>query len=251
MNKKKESKINLSSPEQNGEVLNFIRNELKSKADERIKKSGERFFKESVKIYGWKTSEVKKLCKEIFKKIQGQTKSGIFKICEDLWQSGFMEESFIACELAYSLRKTNQPADFKTFEKWVKYYVSNWAACDTLCNHTIGEFVETYPEFISDLKKWTQSENRWVRRASAVTLIIPAKKGLFLNDIFEIADMLLTDSDDMVQKGYGWMLKSSSQAHLKKVFDYAMKNKKNMPRTALRYCIEKMPEDMKSKCMEK
>jgi 3-methyladenine DNA glycosylase AlkD len=90
-----------------------------------------------------------------------------------------------------------------------------------------------------------------MRRASAVSLIIPAKKGLFLKDIFEISDILLLDKDDLVQKGYGWMLKAASQAHDKQVFEYVMKNKKTMPRTALRYAIEKMPKALKEKAMEK
>lgn len=90
-----------------------------------------------------------------------------------------------------------------------------------------------------------------MRRASAVSLIDPAKKGLFLKDIFEISDILFLDKDDLVQKGYGWMLKAASQVHEEMVFKYVMKNKKAMPRTALRYAIEKMPKALKEKAMEK
>ena len=90
-----------------------------------------------------------------------------------------------------------------------------------------------------------------MRRASAVSLIIPARKGKFLKDIFNIADILLLDKDDLVQKGYGWMLKAASQAHQKEVLEYVMKNKRMMPRTALRYAIEKMPKDLKEKAMQK
>jgi len=115
----------------------------------------------------------------------------------------------------------------------------------------VGEFVEMYPETISVLKRWAISTNRWMKRASAVSLIIPARHGLFLNDIFEIADILLMDSDDMIQKGYGWMLKAASQAHEKEVFEYVMKKKAVMPRTALRYAIEKMAVEFKRKAMEK
>ncbi len=57
-----------------------------------------------------------------------------------------------------------------------------------------------------------------VKRAAAVSLIIPAKKGMLLSNVFEIADSLLLDSDDMVQKGYGRMLKVASQARKKEVF---------------------------------
>ncbi len=147
------------------------------------------------------------------------------------------------------MRKEYVPEDFSVFERWVNKYVTNWASCDTLCNHTIGTFIEMYPTFLADLKKWALTENRWVKRASAVTLIIPARNGKFLKDIFEIADLLHSDPDDMVQKGYGWMLKAASQAHRDEVFNYVMKKKATMPRTALRYAIEKMPADLRAKAM--
>jgi 3-methyladenine DNA glycosylase AlkD len=152
---------------------------------------------------------------------------------------------------SYNIRKQFIPDDFMTFEKWVNIYVANWAACDTLCNHTVGTFIEMYPSFLSGLKRWAKSENLWVKRASAVSLIIPARKGLFLEDIFEIADTLHSDPDDMVQKGYGWMLKAASQAHQTEVFNYVMRKKATMPRTALRYAIEKMPSELKAKAMVK
>ena len=120
-----------------------------------------------------------------------------------------------------------------------------------MCNHSVGTFVEMFPEFTCRLREWTKSDNRWMKRAAAVTFIIPARKGLFPDDIFAIADALLTDSDDMVQKGYGWMLKAASEAHRDEVFRYVMNHKSVMPRTALRYAIEKMPPEMKAQAMAK
>ena len=137
------------------------------------------------------------------------------------------------------------------FERWIDDYVNNWASCDTLCNHSLGEFVEMYPEYISNLKQFTNSNNRWKRRAAAVTLIIPARRGKFLPDILDIANLLFNDNDDLVQKGYGWMLKAASQAHQIEIFEYVMKNKKTMPRTSLRYAIEKMPEELKKQAMKR
>ncbi|MFA5024653.1 MAG: DNA alkylation repair protein [Patescibacteria group bacterium] len=232
-------------------IISQIRKELKQNADEKLKKSGERFFKEPVKMYGMKTALGLRIGKKYWQEIQDKDKREIFSLCETLWQSGYMEESFIACNWSYYLNKQYEKKDWAVFEKWVKNYVSNWASCDTLCNHAIGSFVEMYPESIKNLKQWAKSKNRWVKRASAVTLIVPARRGKFLKDIFDIADILLLDEDDLVQKGYGWMLKALSEAHQKEVFDYVMKNKTKMPRTALRYAIEKMPKDLKAKAMEK
>ena len=232
-------------------IINKIRQELKQNSDEKTKKTGQNFFKEKIKFYGIKTAIASKIGKEYFKAIKDKKKTEIFDLCEELWRSGYMEESFIACNWSYFIRKDYEPKDFKVFEKWVNNYVSNWASCDTLCNHTVGTFVEMYPEYLSDLKKWAKSKNRWMRRASAVSLIIPAKQGKFLKDIFEIADTLLLDQDDLVQKGYGWMLKAASRTHQKEIFDYIIKKKSIMPRTALRYAIEKMPKGLRIKAMEK
>jgi 3-methyladenine DNA glycosylase AlkD len=232
-------------------IIEKIRKELIRNADEKTRIQGERFFKENVKIYGLKSAQTVQISKEFFKTIPDKSKKNIFSLCEELWKSEYMEEAGIACMWSYNVRKQYEPADFRVFERWVDKYVTNWAACDTLCNHTVGTFIEMYPSYLKELKRWTKSDNRWVKRASAVSLIVPARKGLFLDDIFEIAGILHSDPDDMVQKGYGWMLKVASQAHQKEVFDYVMSRKKTMPRTALRYAIEKMPPELKAKAMAK
>ena len=233
------------------EIVARLEKELEKMSDAKLQQTSQRFFKESIKTYGTKTGDVVKLGKAYFKEIKDLKKEEAFELCESLWQSGYLEETFIACEWSYNMRKQFEEKDIQIFERWIDRYVTNWASCDTFCNHTVGEFVMMYPKHIATLKKWMKSNNRWMKRASAVSLIIPARKGMFLNDIFEIADTLLLDSDDMVQKGYGWMLKVASQSHEKEVFDYVMNHKSNMPRTALRYAIEKMPKELKAQAMAK
>lgn len=232
-------------------IIKKLREELVRNADEKVKESGERYFKEDVKLYGIKSAVVSQISRDHFKALENKEKENIFSLCEILLESGMMEESFVACNWSYNVHKQFVPGDFKHFESWVDKYVSNWATCDTLCNHTVGTFIEMYPEYLSGLKRWAHSKNRWVKRASAVSLIVPARKGMFLKDIFKIADILHSDTDDMVQKGYGWMLKVAGQSHQKEVFEYVMKKKTTMPRTSLRYAIEKMPADLKKRAMEK
>jgi 3-methyladenine DNA glycosylase AlkD len=232
-------------------IIDEIRKELLKNGDAKTKESGEKFFREEVKMYGVKSSMVHSIARETFHKLHDKSKSEVFQMCGELLQSGFMEESIIACDWSYSVQKQYTVDDFEVFETWVNKYVANWATCDTLCNHSVGSLVEKYPECLKGLKEWAKSDNRWLRRASAVTLIIPARHGKFLKEIFELSDILLTDKDDMVQKGYGWMLKEASKANQKEVFDYIMKYKNNMPRTSLRYAIEKLPARLKSQAMEK
>lgn len=227
-----------------------IKAQLRQKADEKIRESTHRFFKEKVQVYGLKSAEVTRLARDSFKTLD-LSKKEIFLLCEQLWASGYLEESFIACHWSYALSRQFEPEDFATLEGWLYRYVTNWASCDTLCNHSIGTFLESYPEFVQRLMDWCDASSLWVRRGAAVSLILPAKKGLFKEDIFRIAEKLLLDPEDLVQKGYGWMLKALSQASMEEVFCFIMENKARMPRTALRYALEKMPSDKRKKAMEK
>lgn len=232
-------------------IIEQIRKELKTIGDKKTREKTQYYFKEQIESYGVKTPVVTSIGKEYFKSVKDKSKTEIFDGCENLWKSQIIEESFVACHWSHSIHKKYEPGDFDIFEKWVDSYITNWATCDSFCNHSLMALVEKYPPLLNRLKTFVTSENRWKRRASSVTLIMPAKRGKYLEDVFEIADRLLQDEDDMVQKGYGWMLKSASHAHPHKVYEFVMRNKEKMPRTALRYAIEKMPKEMKIKAMEK
>jgi 3-methyladenine DNA glycosylase AlkD len=233
------------------DIIAAVRQELIQQADEKTKNTYHRYFKEDVIAYGVNTALVTRIAVRFFQDVRLLGKKEVFRLCEELLKSDFNEEAFIAFEWSYRLHSQYEPDDFYIFEGWLKNYIDNWAKCDTLCNHTVGAIVEQFPEFIQNLKPWAKSENRWLRRAAAVTLIIPAKRGKFLADIFEIADILLTDPDDLVQKGYGWLLKDAAIRHRDEIFNYVMKNKRVMPRTALRYAIERLPADLKKQAMAK
>ncbi|HNS82839.1 MAG TPA: DNA alkylation repair protein [Methanolinea sp.] len=228
-----------------------IRKELSEHADPQIQKNSQRFFKEEIRCYGMKTARVVAIAKQYWKEVKPRDKGEIFALCEDLYRSGYMEESFIVSEWAQRLSDNYEREDLSVFRHWIGTYITNWASCDGFCNHTMGAFIEQYPDTIDELKRWTRSENRWMRRAAAVSLIIPAKHGKFLEESLAIADLLLTDEDDLVQKGYGWLLKEASRMHTGEVFSFVMEKKRNMPRTALRYAIELMPKELKAEAMKK
>jgi 3-methyladenine DNA glycosylase AlkD len=232
-------------------IIADLRRDLRTASDADTKTSSQTFFKEKIKTYGVKTPAVGKIAKAHFGRVKNFGKDEILALCEELWGSGYMEEAFVACHWSDRIASRFEPQDFALLARWVDQYVTNWATCDTLCNHTVAAFMEMYPDHLADLKTWARSKNRWARRAAAVTLIIPARHGRFLDEAFDIADILLRDDDDLVRKGYGWMLKAASESNRKAVFDYVMKNKSEMPRTALRYAIEKMPKTLKAKAMQK
>ncbi len=232
-------------------IIEALRADLKSNVDEATRAGFQRFFKEEAKCYGVKTGTVRKIARQYWQEVKQLAKPDVFALCEQLFASGYTEEVGVVSNWLPRLADQFEPADFDTFKRWIERYIDNWAKCDIFCNHTVGDFIQMYPEYVQGLKTWTASTNRWLKRAAAVSLIVPAKRGEFLDDIFEIADLLLMDPDDLVQKGYGWMLKEASRTHEREVFDFVMSNRQRMPRTALRYAIELMPKDLKTEAMKR
>ncbi len=231
-----------------------MRRALESQADPEWKKKlvqWQEQYEEKPKVHGAPTPSVRKLSTKCFSKVKGRAKGEIFQLCGALLASDCVEERTIAFDWAFRLRRHYEPRDFHVFESWLKEHVRGWGACNDLCTHAFGAFVFQFPEYVPNVKQWAQSANRWMRRACAVTIIYSLRRKKCLEDAFEIADMLLTDSDVVVRKGYGWMLKEASNRYPEEVFNYVMRHRKEMSRTALRYAMEKLPPDVKKQAMRR
>lgn len=214
------------------------------------KKSQQRFFKEEIELIGVRIPIVRSIAAKYWKDVKKLDKKKLLALCEELLKTNMQEDSVIAYDFVYRMRKQLKPKDFGVFEQWLKKYVNNWAKCDDLCTGALGELIAMYPQLIQKIIAWRTSKNRWVRRGSAVALIVPIKRADILLDVFAVSDTLIADEDDLVRKGYGWLLKEASNIYPKEVFEYVMKNKDKMPRVALRYAIEKMPVSWKKQAIK-
>lgn len=232
-------------------ILGKIRDDLQADADDKTRESAKHFFKESIKLYGVKTSTVDKIAKKYWSTVKTYPKQDIFALCEELFRSDYMEEASVVSDWLPNYIHYLEPLDLVTFKRWIETYINNWAKCDSFCNHTIGDMIQKYPQLVAEVETWAKSSNRWMKRASAVSLIVPAKRGLFLAEALKICDILLQDGNDLVQKGYGWLLKEESRVHKKEIFDYVVEHRAFMPRTALRYAIELMPKELKAEAMKR
>jgi len=233
-------------------IITGLRRELKQHVDLQYKKGATNFFKEDIKCYGVRTPTVRKLLAKYYRDIKELDKKEIFDLCDELLRSGYNEEVTVATSWLRKMPDRITASDFVTFEHWINNYLDNWSKIDDFCTHVMHALIEHEPQLIPRVKRWTKSKNCWLRRASAVSFITYGESGYtkeVLKDVFEVADLLLEDEDDMVQKGYGWMLKVAADGDQQAVFNYVMKHKDRMPRTALRYAIEKMPANLKKKAM--
>jgi len=110
-------------------VVRSVINAIIENSEEKIRISSFRFFKEEVNVRGVGSAMVTEIARDYFREISSLPKQEIFSLCEELFGTGYLEDSFVACNWSYRIHKTYESGDFAVFESWVGRYVSNWATC--------------------------------------------------------------------------------------------------------------------------
>ena len=119
-------------------------------------------------------------------------------------------------------------------------YINNWDLVDLSAHYTLGNYLIDKDRKI--LEKLAKSNNLWERRIAMISTFAFIYKGE--NEwTFKIADMLMNDKNDLIHKASGWMLRETGKRVSEKdLLSYLDNNYDKMPRTMLRYAIERLPE---------
>ncbi|MGE4263340.1 MAG: DNA alkylation repair protein [Desulfovibrio sp.] len=228
-----------------------INQELLANADPAHAKGQRAFFKETINPLGVRSKELNTLAARRWQELKRLEPEQLLNLCDALWRSDVFEEPVLASKWCARAVSHLGPDAFARFEAWLQTRVGNWAHCDTLCSGCIGGLLIRHPELADRLSHWVTSHNRWVRRGAAVSLVPAARRGLLSTHIFRVADLLLEDKDDLVRKGYGWLLREASKARADEVFSFVMTRRARMPRVALRCAIELLPQQRRALAMQR
>ncbi|HTC88043.1 MAG TPA: DNA alkylation repair protein [Bryobacteraceae bacterium] len=223
-------------------LLKSTRARLKAAADPKFEAAARWFFKEPVKPYGVRTPEVRELARIAYRDVKLWPVSERDRFVTELWKGGMLEEGVLVSHLYRRFAKTCDEREFRMFEQWLDRYVRNWSHCDGVSTWLIAASIANRPGLSDRLAGWTKSKNRWKRRSAAVSLIQEAKRGSNTETIFHICGLLLNDTDDMVQKGVGWLLKETYPKKPREVLDFLDSWRARAPRLVLRLAAEKMTE---------
>ena len=189
-----------------------------------------RFFKEAIDPRGVSAPDAKRIAAEVYREIKLWPVAQRNKLCTDLWKDGKLEDGPTATYLYRRFEKQCGAAEFRMFENWIDNSVSNWAQCDSIAPSLLAACIGNEPELMERLTVWTRSKNRWKRRASAVALLREAKQGRNTEFIFGIAERLIEDADEMVQKGVGWLLKETYPKKPRETVDFLLARLSHIPR---------------------
>lgn len=220
--------------------LSDLQSKLKKLADPKVAKINEWFFKTGEgeygahdKFLGIKVPNIKTAIKD-FKNID-------LNDVEKLIKSKFNEERLSALLIMVEqFKKASEPQQKKIVEFYLKNkkYVNNWNLVDSSAHKILGEFLtKNNPKM---LLKMAKSADLWERRMAIISTLAFIKKGDF-KMVKDVAKTLMKDKEDLIQKAVGWMLREMGKVNKSELIKFLDENALKMPRTMLRYAIEKLP----------
>jgi 3-methyladenine DNA glycosylase AlkD len=209
----------------------------------------QRFFKEEIKSHGWYTADLRRAVRRCRKEIlRDHDLKFLVDVADRLFSGSVLEEKVAGIFLLENLEAQFGDRQFQLFETWISR-ISSWADHDGLVHYLISPMVAAKPARVRAVVRWAKSKDRWHRRAACVALIRGARAKQFFPEIVRLSDSLLADSDDMVQKGLGWLLRETAKFDAKRTVPYLMEIRGKAPRLVLRTACETLPAEVKKKIL--
>jgi 3-methyladenine DNA glycosylase AlkD len=221
-----------------------VRMRLEALANPERAAGAQRYFKERVLFLGIATPEMRELAWEVNQKIKPHWGVGeAADFCGIMLTNPYHEVKGLGIIIFEKFRKDFPRSTFAMIKDWLLADCCNsWALVDVLCPTSVGSLLEKYPDLVKKIKGWIKSPNRWVRRASIVSFIKLAKKTEYLDAIYSIVKSHFADRDDLIQKASGWLLREAGKADAARLEKFLRRHGPAIPRTTLRYAIERFPE---------
>ena len=164
-----------------------------------------------------------------------------------LLQSSYHEDRFIAlCLLIHSFQHGNEKVVYDAYLDHLPF-IDNWDLVDISCHKILGPYLFECPRTL--LYSMAQSRNLWERRMAMVTTYYFIKRDQ-LTDTLALADLLSHDSEDLIHKACGWMLREAGKRDEPTLIEFLNDPTVHLPRTALRYAIERLPAAVRKEYLQ-
>lgn len=234
-----------SSAPRPGQLARVARELLSRAARGRPPRRLTRFFKPRERVYGYGigTGRRRAIERELYGAVRRTWSfADALDFTERMLGDRTIEGKTLGIELLGRFERSFEPALLARAERWLAANrCNNWALTDDLSIRVLGPLFRRSPALVRALGRWACSDNLWVRRAAAVSLVPLARRGRHLDAAYRVATTLLADQEDLVQKATGWLLREAGKTDPRRLEAYLLARGPQLPRTALRYAIERFP----------
>jgi len=217
---------------------------LRALADARKAAEVQRYFKDAVRSFGVAAPAVRILAGELYDSVKKEWAiEDAVALADLLFQRPELEAKSVAALVLLRYQKSFPLELFPKTRTWLERdLLDNWASVDTFCPQALGALLGRYPELLAAIEKWAAHPNRWVQRASLVAFLKLVKKEEYLDAAYRMAARHFSTNDDLVQKAAGWLLREAGKRDMRRLEKFLLAHGPSMPRTTLRYAIERFPE---------
>lgn len=220
--------------------LQEIKEHLQSLADKQIAAHSQRYFKTGKGEYA-EGDIFLGIRVPVLRKVAKQYPQLSLKHIQSLLKSKIHEHRLLALiMLVNQYQKTDSNTQDSIIKLYLNHtkYINNWDLVDTSAAHIVGAYL--YNKNRDLLYELVNSENIWERRISVLSCFYFIRHNDY-DDAIKIAEKLLNDSHDLIHKAVGWMLRETGKKNPTKLNHFLDKYAAIMPRTMLRYALEKLP----------
>jgi len=195
-------------------------------------------------FYNVGTTAMRALARSVYDRHRDEwTVDDAMKLADALIVDRHLEAKSVGIEVVARHRREFTPRLLPAWKRWLaKNHSANWATTDAICGTLIGPLIVQHPQLAVQMRAWARHPNMWVRRAAAVGLIPSVRQGVALDLGYEVAQQLHGDREDLIQKAVGWMLREAGKTDPARLERYLLANGPSIPRTTLRYAIERFSE---------
>jgi 3-methyladenine DNA glycosylase AlkD len=233
-------------------VASAARSRLRAIGDARKAAEVQRYFKETVRSFGVASPEVRNLARELHDSVKkGWTIEDAVALANLLFRRPELEAKSVAALVLLRYQKDFSPSLFQNTHDWLEQnLLNNWASVDIFCPQALGALLGRHPELLAEIEKWATHPNRWVQRASIVAFLRLVKKEEYLDAAYQMAARHFASDDDLVQKAAGWLLREAGKRDMRRLEKFLLAHGPAIPRTTLRYAIERFPEKRRRELLQ-
>jgi len=222
-------------------ILVQIENDLSAAADPRIAEISQRFFKAAAGEYG-EGDQFRGIRVPVLRGFSLKYKDIGLNEADSLLRSPYHEDRLLALFFLIRLyAKGDESVRLEVYNLYRKRtrLINNWDLVDASAEHIVGAFLRGRPK--DPLYRMADSGHLWTRRMAIMATFHYIKRGEF-SETLKIAQMLLSDPQDLIHKAVGWMLREVGKRNMETEKAFLRKHGGRMPRIMLRYAIEKFPQ---------
>jgi 3-methyladenine DNA glycosylase AlkD len=225
---------------------------LRSHANAKRAASYQRYFKEPVHYFGLDNATSQKVKGDVYDRVRGSWSiQDAVRYCDAMVRDPHMEARGIGYQIVARFVSDAPPELLIDVKRWLERTCGNWGLVDNLAPSVLAPLLERHPGLIPQVVSWTDSPSQWVRRGATVAFVpLVSKKKKYLATAYRIAARLFGDEEDLMHKAVGWLLREAGKAEPDRLKKFLLKNGPKIPRTTVRYAIERFSKEERRYLLE-